>query len=107
MAGIPWEKQQHRTDWEPNGSRNQGQRQAREMECPKNAQRYVRDVRLSMTNGTDFPGDFNKIQNDKLKQVLIEDLGWKESRLIQELHSISHAADPRLGGDTFLPSTAS
>lgn len=39
VAGIPWEKQQHRTDWEPNGSRNQGQRQAREMglpqECPE------------------------------------------------------------------------
>lgn len=76
-------------------------------DCPKNARRYVKDVRLSVTNGTDFPGDFNKIQYDKLKQVHIEELGWRESRLIQELQSVSQAVDPHLGGDTFLPSTAS
>lgn len=73
------------TEWQ----QESGPEAGRKWDCPKNARRYVGDVRLSMTNGTDFPGDFNKIQNEKLKQTHIEELGWRESRLIQELQSVS------------------
>lgn len=62
---VLWEKQLHRTETgNPTEIRARGRQEERE--CPKNAQRYVRDIRVPMINETDFQGELNKIQNDKM-----------------------------------------